>query len=60
MGKTFRRDQAFRPKKQGCIFTKDQNWKKQKHSKTWDKSFLEEPVSEEPIPEDTTRENTDI
>ena len=31
MGKTFRRDNQFRPKKQGKTFTKDQNWKKNKH-----------------------------
>lgn len=31
MGKTFRRDQANRPKKGGKIFNKDKPWKKGKH-----------------------------
>lgn len=31
MGKSFKRNQQFRPKKQGKIFTKDQPWKKHKH-----------------------------
>jgi hypothetical protein len=30
MGKTFRRDKPFRPKKQGRVFTKDRPWKKSK------------------------------
>ena len=34
MGKTFRRDQQYRPKKGGRVFNKDkdQNWKKKKSS----------------------------
>lgn len=31
MGKTYRRDQQFRPKKNGRVFDKDQSWKKFKH-----------------------------
>ena len=30
MGKTFKRNEQFRPKKQGQVFTKDQSWKKNK------------------------------
>lgn len=30
MGKTFRRDKPFRPKKGGRVFSKDKNWKKGK------------------------------
>jgi hypothetical protein len=33
MGKTFRRDSRFRPKKHGRIFTKDEVWKKNKSPK---------------------------
>lgn len=32
MGKTYKRNQQYRPKKQGKVFNKDQNpWKKNKH-----------------------------
>lgn len=30
MGKTYRRDNQFRPKKHGQVFTKDKPWKKNK------------------------------
>ena len=30
MGKSFQRNQQYRPKKQGRVFTKDQSWKKHK------------------------------
>jgi len=34
MGKTYRRDQAFRPKKHGRVFIKDNKpWKKHKNPK---------------------------
>lgn len=30
MGKTYKRNSQFRPKKHGQVFTKDQTWKKRK------------------------------
>lgn len=53
MGKTYRRDQQYRPRKQGRVFTKDQNWKKHKHNKNWDKPPLEDQIP----PDGTTQEN---
>jgi len=47
MGKTFRKDSPFRPKKQGKTFVKDPKpWKKNKHR----------PVENNPPPIDTTEE----
>ena len=31
MGKTYRRDQQYRPKKHGQVFVKDKNWKQNKN-----------------------------
>jgi hypothetical protein len=41
MGKTVRRDQQFRSRKQGRVFTKDSDWKtrkNRKNSKEWAKT----------------------
>lgn len=37
MGKTFKRNESFRPKKNGKVFTKDQDWKrgKKRGKKEW-------------------------
>ena len=34
MGKTYRRNGQYRPKKKGKVFVKDDSWKKNKHKKT--------------------------
>lgn len=36
MGKTYRKDQRFRPKKHGQIFVKDKSWKKNKNVKRFE------------------------
>ena len=33
MSKTYRKDQPFRPKKNGRVFTKEESWKKKKQDK---------------------------
>jgi hypothetical protein len=44
MGKTFRRDQQFRPRKHGRIFTKeDESWKKNKKDKRFTTDFKANP-----------------
>jgi hypothetical protein len=44
MGKTYRKDNKFRLKKNGRVFVKDQPWKKNKHKNN-------SPPEEKPLPE---------
>jgi hypothetical protein len=57
MGKTFRRDNQFRPKKQGKTFTKDKNWKKNKHKPLPNKELDESNI---PLPNILTDIDNDI